>query len=184
MLKILRSYVEDMTELQLKSNIVSKFESREYSDWRNFVSELEYNGIVFKSETTGENLCYTAHLDLVMKNSEYGKFDYFYIHKNAFSNYFTCYIKSRIVLYNDDSRIRYPDVLIISPKGYYKSIFHDLWDMIKLKYPNAIYVPFWMLIEKRSKPLLNRSNFYEILFGHEGNILGKKLIGDDLFSMK
>ena len=78
--------------------------------------------------------------------------------------------------------VRYPEIIFVSPVGLYDHIFLEIKKLVLKTYTDAIFIPFFILQEKRSTPILDRSNYFQILFGHEGGILRRQLEGDMYFS--
>lgn len=160
----------------------SKFAVQEYQEWLNSINGVEIDGLKLINESTGQNVCYTAFKTSVRENENMKIIDFFYIHKSLLGNFFSFYIKSKIVVKYSSGNIVYPNTLIVSPESNYSSFFQEAYNFVTNNYSDALIIPFFILKMKVNSNVnfFNKEspNYYQILFGYEGDILTDRLIGD------
>jgi len=176
---------EELSKLSLeeyKRLTHSKFESPEYEKWRQFSSRTTLANLPVHNDTTANNICYTAFSVIRQNFNEVKVRDFFTIQKSIIGEFYTLYIKSKISIKYSEGRITYPVALIVSPESKYASLFSEANDKIKAFSPNAQMIPFSILkmnINKEIPYLIGKeASYYEVLFGYEGDITKKHIIGN------
>lgn len=165
--------------------IASKFDIQQYNDWRETMVGVEIGGNKFVSESTGQNICYTAFSTSVSENEKTKVVDDYYIQKSLLGDFFSFYVKSRVFVKHSKGNVIYPNTIIVSPELDYSTFFHEAYDLVEKIYNKPMIIPFYILEMEVDVDIdfFNNvtPNYYEALFGYEGNILENPIVGDKYY---
>jgi len=165
--------------------IISKFKVPDYEKWKSKINGVKLGDTVLLSDSTDQNVCYTAFKTSSKTIGELKVIDFFYIQKSRIADFFIIYVKSRVVANYPDEKIIYPSTLIVSPETIYAPFFREARTLIIENYPNAQMIPFYMLSRDVSLTIPHfkgeKINYYRALFGYEGDILNSHITGDPNF---
>ena len=184
--KILPRIKNELQKLSVDDNytnlVISKFDQPEYEKWKSKISGVEIEGEDLINESTGQNICYTAFKTSSKEIGDVKIVDFFYIQKSIIGDFYTLYVKSKLLVDYPVGKIKYPYTLIVSPVSIYASFFKEAKHLILENFPDAQMVPFSILSDEVdiNIPFFRNEkiNYYRVLFGYEGNILEYKLTGD------
>ena len=186
--KIMEIINEELSQFQsddYERLILSKFETPEYETWLNNFRGVKLGSSILNNDSTPKNISYSS---FSISKNKYGNVniqDLFYIHKSMIGDFYTFYVKSKVFIKYPEGKIMYPTTLIVSPESIYSSLFEEAQEKIIAIYPGARMVPFSIL-----KMDLNynipffkdaKINYYQALFGYEGDITKTEIIGDPWF---
>jgi len=176
-----KDLIEKVDELYLsdraKQKIWEKDKSQEFQDWKELTFDTTVNDKKILSDTTGMNLAFTYFQNLSVKDGDTLFQDSFTVQKSYIGNFVKFYVKSTVIRTIRGEKIRYAPSIITEPIAHYSAFFEKNWEFIKKAYPDIIYLPFAFLerIPENSSNylILQNCNFYQLIFGYEGNILGR-----------
>jgi len=182
---ILREELRLLENGQYEHLIHNKFKTSEYENWKNAVELDKIEGRSLNNDSTPHNACFTAFSVANRNFNEFSIQDLITIHKSKIGDFYTIYIKSKPVAKYAEGSIIYPEVLIVSAESIYNTYFLKAHQWIKKYYPDAIMVPFYILCMKVRETIPDFKNeedtWYKTLFGYEGDITKKQIIGNPRF---
>ncbi len=165
--------------------IDEKFQSDDYVTWKNKVCGQSHGSLKFLNDSTAQNASFTAFYSSQYVIGDFIRNDFYYIQKSCLLDLFTIYVKSSIIIKNEDEKIRYAPTIIISPVSIYKDFFFNSIKLIRTFYPNALFMNIshtqWELNPDLQFMNYRANNYYEILFGYENGYSKFEEHGDSSF---
>jgi len=173
----LKKSISSFSEEDYNLKIIEKCNQKEYSEWNSFVANMDI-GLNIISDTTSQNASYTCCANLSKVLGDINLRDNLVIQKSIFTNYFTMYINSRLLVKHEGTSIDFPTTLIVSNIGYYADLFLNVWSKITANYPTAEYLMYRHYSMSLETKFETNKNAYELLFGYEGNVTNYPFVGN------